>query len=140
MGDDAITTLTVLGDEHRSVSGSWHEGRPGVAEADLEAAIGWKLRPEGLCRDDLCVPVPDPDALSHPAGVDLVAVAEALDRPAVADQGMGAVAVGVPASTRRAALRDRQAPDAVLPDLDGVPHSLAGWTGKKRLLVAFSSW
>ena len=36
--------------------------------------------------------------------------------------------------------RKARVTDFVLTDLDGVPRTLAGWTGKKRLLVAFSSW
>ena len=27
-----------------------------------------------------------------------------------------------------------------LPDLDGTPHALAEWDGRKRLLIAFASW
>ncbi len=132
--------LRILADADTQVDAVWHDGRPGVAVADLDTAIGWTLKPEGLCRGDVCVPVADRAALDHPAGVDLVAVADALDRPAVLDESLAAIAIGAPAADRRAALRDRQAPDFTLGDLDGVLHSLSGFTGKKRLLVAFSSW
>lgn len=132
--------LNVLADTDARVDGIWHEGRPGVSADALDAALGWTLKPEGLCRGDVCVPVADRAALDHPASVDLLGVAAALDRPAIADETLGAVAIGAPADTRRAALRDRQAPDFTLADIDGVLHSLSGYTGKKRLLVAFSSW
>jgi len=132
--------LHILTEADASVDGSWHDGRPGVAASDLEAAIGWTLKPEGLCRADICVPVADRAALDHPAGIDLIAAADALDRPALADEGLGAIAIGAPTATRRAALRDRAAPDFTLADTDGELHSLSGLTGKKRLLVAFSSW
>ena len=132
--------LSVLADTDARVDGIWHEGRPGIGADDLETALGWTLKPEGLCRGDVCVPVADRSSLDHPAGVDLLGVAAALDRPVVADETLGAVAIGAPAATRRAALRDRQAPDFTLADIDGVLHSLSGYTGRKRLLVAFSSW
>ena len=38
---------------------------------DLRVAIGWELKPEGLCRDDVCVPVRDRDALLVDGMVDL---------------------------------------------------------------------
>ncbi|MEJ7799902.1 MAG: hypothetical protein WKF60_05240 [Ilumatobacter sp.] len=116
---------------------------PIVTHLELEAELGWTLKPEGLCRDDTCVIVPDRSAL-EPDGtvdrVDAVAVAALLDRPAVIDEISGVVAIGVPRPTRRAALNDLHAPDFVLPDLDGTPHALSDHRSKKRLLVAFSSW
>ena len=33
-----------------------------------------------------------------------------------------------------------QAPAFTLPDLDGKPHSLSDYRGKKVLLVAYASW
>ena len=46
--------------------------------AELERALGWTLKPEGLCRDEVCVPVRDRDALAGDAGIDLAAFANAL--------------------------------------------------------------
>ena len=69
-----------------------------------------------------------------------VAVAAAVRQPSVVDLDAGIMAVALPAELRRRALRDLDAPDFTLPDLDGVPHSLADWAGRKRLLVTFSSW
>lgn len=116
---------------------------PIVTRAELEAELGWTLKPEGLCRDDTCVIVPDRSALEADGTVDridAVAVAALLDRPAVIDAISGVVAIGVPRPTRRAALNELHAPDFVLPDLDGTPHALSDHRSKKRLLVAFSSW
>ena len=111
-----------------------------VTSDELQTLLGWELKPEGLCRDDVCVLVPDRSALETDAKVDAVAVAALLDRPALVDEGSGVAAVGAPRSVRRKALDELQAPDFVLPDLDGTPHSLSDHRAKKRLLVAFSSW
>lgn len=112
-----------------------------VLTADaLEAALGWTLKPEGLCRDDRCVVVPDRSALERDGKIDAIAVAELLDRPSAVDEVSGVAAIGVPREARRRALDDLQAPDFVLPDLDGTPHALSDHRSKKRLLVAFSSW
>ncbi|MBT6446393.1 MAG: TlpA family protein disulfide reductase, partial [Acidimicrobiaceae bacterium] len=67
-------------------------------------------------------------------------VAALLDRPAVLDQASGVAAIGAQRSVRKRALDDLQAPDFVLPDLNGTPHALSDHRSKKRLLVAFSSW
>ena len=136
-----MSEVTVLGDSARTVEGRWVDGRAVIPATALPAATDWELKPEGLCRDDVCVPVPDPAAIRHGDDMlDLAAIAQVLDRPAVIDERAGLVAIGQPSSSRRAALRDRTAPDFSLHDLNDVPHTLAGWTGKKRLLVAFSSW
>lgn len=111
-----------------------------LVDADgLETAIGWTLKPEGLCQDDVCVPVADPASIRNGDKIDLLAVAGLLDRPAVLDTESGVAAIGAPRALRRNAL-DLQAPDFVLPDLDGTSHALSDHRSKKRLLVAFSSW
>ncbi len=135
-----MTMITVLGDEVATASGEWVDGRPLVEPGGLSAAIGWTLKPEGLCRDDMCVPVRDRSAIEVGDKVDLAVAANALDRPTVVDPDAGTVVLGQPNGTRRAALQDRQAPDFTLADLNGVDRRLSDYAGKKRLLVAFSSW
>ncbi len=115
-------------------------GGPLIAEDDLDATLGWTLKPQGLCRDDNCVIVPDRAALGQGDRLDVTAVAALLDRPATHDQESGLVAIGAPRELRRGALQDLTAPDFVLPDLDGTAHALSDHRSKKRLLVAFSSW
>ena len=102
--------------------------------------MGWELKPEGLCRDVACVPVPDRSVLEHHDGVDLAAVAGALGRPVLVDADARMVAVGAPSADRQRALLDRQAPDAALLDLQGAQRSLSEWFGRRRLLVVFASW
>lgn len=108
--------------------------------AAVEAALGWTLKTEGLCRDDTCVIVSDRDALVTDAGIDVRVLADLVDRPVVVDEPSGVVAVGAPRDARRSALRELRAPDFTLPDLDGTAHALSDHRSKKRLLVAFSSW
>ena len=135
-----MTTITVLGDEVATTTGEWADGRPLVEPDALSAAVGWTLKPEGLCRDDQCVLVGDGSAIRVGDKLDLAAVANAVDQPTLVDPETGAVVLGQPNAARRAALLDRQAPDFTLADLNGVDHSLSDYAGKKRLLVAFSSW
>ena len=116
------------------------ESSPLVDAEALPDLIGWTLKPEGLCRDDRCVIVPDRASLGDGDQVDLRNVAAALDRPVAVDDTAGLVAIGAERAHRRSALHDLKAPDFSLPDLDGTWHALSDHRSKKRLLVAFSSW
>ncbi len=141
-GEEALRQITVITDRAVTVDAEFDEGRGTflIDPDDLRATLGWELKPSGLCRDDTCVPVRDMDALRIGGLLDLVAVADAVRQPLVADVGAGIVAVALPAELRRAALGDLDAPPFTLPDLDGTPHELAEWSGRKKLLVTFSSW
>lgn len=111
-----------------------------IAAADLRAALGWELKPEGLCRGPVCVPVPERSALVHDDGIDLAELARLLDRPLALDAAERAAYLGVSAAQRGAALATLAAPDVTLPDLDGRPHALSAQRGKKVLLTAYASW
>lgn len=113
---------------------------PLIDHDQLEPLIGWTLKPEGLCQEESCVIVPDRSALERDGQLDLLAIANLLDRPTAIDDEAGVAAVGAPRAVRRAALNDLIAPDFELPDLDGTAHALSDHRSKKRLLVAFSSW
>ena len=79
-------------------------------------------------------------ALQLDGGYDLMASAKALGRASIVDVEARLVAVAADPRRRRAAMYELEAPDFVLPDLDGVDRALSDWHGRKRLLVAFASW
>ena len=137
-----MSQITVLTDRVATVDGEADPDRQTflVDPAELSTALGWELKPAGLCLGDTCVPIRDVDVLRVGERIDLSAVADAVRQPSVVDLEAGMMAVALPAELRRRALRDLDAPDFTLPDLDGVPHSLSEWAGRKRLLVTFSSW
>jgi peroxiredoxin len=139
---ERVSEITVITDRVATVDGRADTERLTflVDPTDLSLALGWELKPSGLCQGDVCVPVRDRDAVRVGDRLDLVAVAEAVRQPSVVDLDAGIMAVALPAERRRRALRDLDAPDVTLPDLDGAPHSLSDWAGRKRLLVTFSSW
>ena len=116
------------------------DGRVALAPAGVEASLGWELKPQGLCRGDVCIPVRDPDALRTPDGLDLAELARVLGRPLALDADEGAAALAEAPADRAAVLSSLEAPDFKLPDLDGLLHSLSDHRGKKVLLVAYASW
>ncbi len=103
------------------------------AAPGAERALGWERKPEGLCRADVCIPVP--------AGpLDLAAVAAALHRPLVIDDAAGVAAIGASSMQRGTALHSGMAPDFTLNDLAGHPWTLSQFRGRKVALYAYASW
>lgn len=98
---------------------------------------GWRLEPQGACRDQLCVPLPV-GVRRGDGRVDARAAAQALGMGLVEDAAHGVFALG-PASGGRA-LASAVAPDITLPDRDGKPYSLAALRGTKVFMCAWASW
>jgi hypothetical protein len=107
---------------------------------DLARATGWTLKPEGLCRGNVCVPVRNRDAIVHGPRLDLQAFADALHRPVALEPAAGLAVLGDASADVGAQLDSLTAPPFTLPDLDGNPVALADFAGRKRLLIAWASW
>ena len=105
-----------------------------VPVEDFERATGWKVRPEGACHGPICVPLP-----SAGPTMDAAVLAEHLGMPLVRAEGHHLWALGPPTVSGRA-LDSVEAPDLVLPDLDGRPFRLGSLRGQKVVLVAWASW
>ena len=109
-----------------------------VTAEEFEAGTGWQLRPEGACLGDVCVPLIDVPTKAD-APIDVVAIAGEMGMPLVRDVEHGLWALGPwPGSGR--ALASSQAPDLVLPDLDGVEFHLSSLLGSKVLLLAWAPY
>ena len=107
----------------------------------VEQCLGWARKPEGLCRDDVCIPSRSLAAVEGDDGrFDLTRLAALLGRPLAVDIEARAAFVGVGAEDRAARLSLFEAPDFTLPDLDGRLHSLADHRGKKVFLATWASW
>jgi hypothetical protein len=112
-----------------------------VSPADLAAATGWQLKPEGLCKAHACVPMPRDGSWTDSAGgVDVAAFGRHLGEPVVHDDERAVWHFGEPAATKRERLLSGEAPDFELPDLNGKMHRLSDYRGKKVLLYAWASW
>lgn len=102
----------------------------------FEQGTGWALRPEGACRGELCVPLPDGALRGEDVDVDRVAAQ--LGMPIV--RHSGALASLGPATTGGNALATAQAPELILPDLEGHDFDLASLRGQKVVVVAWSPY
>ena len=138
----AMVTLVTESGEHAlpAVEGAgdslWCPAR------EAEAATGWTVRPEGLCQDAVCLPLPLGRERDFVDGgrINLATVWRHLGR-AVAHSERGHVWVlGESARSRAAALASLEAPDFALPDPTGRLHRLSDHRGQKVLLVTWASW
>lgn len=109
-----------------------------VSPPDAERVSGWTLKPQGMCRDELCVPLAA-DA-RRDGKIDLAAFWKTLGHPVLSDQSGGVWVLGTAAESRAGALAGLEAPDFTLPDLAGVAHRLSDLRGKKVFLTTWASW
>ncbi len=130
--------ITVLNGEHSTLVDSADGVTIGVD--DLAKSTGWHLKPEGLCRGNVCVPVRDRSALVDGDAVRVEAFGSVLHRPVVIDPANMIVAVGESAAAVSEQLRQRRAPDFTLVDIDGTPHTMSAIGRKKKVLVVWASW
>ncbi len=135
------TPFTVLDDGRAlEVAARVADGRVLIPAAAFERAVGWKLEPQGLCRGDVCVPVPNRARVVRDGQIDLEAFARLIDRPLALDLDERAASLGACAREHARALQGGVAPDFALPDLAGGEWTLGGLRGKKVLLIAHASW
>jgi hypothetical protein len=88
------------------------------------------IKPEGACRADQCVPLPEP--------FDVRDLAERLGMPLIEDRRHGLWVLGPQASGHT--LRTAELPDIVLPDRQGADFALRSLRGTKVFMIAWASW
>ncbi|HEU5152313.1 MAG TPA: TlpA disulfide reductase family protein [Iamia sp.] len=105
----------------------------------LRAATGWALKPEGLCRGDVCVPLLGRAVATDDGRIDLAGWAAALGLALAVDTDHGVAALAHGADAPAAGVGDL-APDLELPTVDGTVERFGDLAGRKRVLVTWASW
>ena len=122
-----------------------------VTLGDLTRATKFALKPQGVCRDELCFPIPKARKsafLSIQGKVtwfNLSEFARLLRQPAVHDASVGEAKdavwfFGPRSEEQNSFVSSLIAPDFNLPDANGKLHSLSEFRGKKVLLLTWASW
>ena len=113
-----------------------------LSAGDTAKITGWSMKPEGFCKDEICVPTPPgkEDRFVQGDSINVSAFWDLMGKPAVRTAKADVWLLGEGASPRNDALLSLQAPDFTLPDLDGNLHSLSDFRGKRVLLITWASW
>ncbi len=109
-----------------------------IPRTSFEAGTGWKLEPDGACRGDVCIPLRD-DVFVGDDDVDVTAIARQMQLPLVRDDEHRVAALGPWPGTGRA-LVSAEAPELVLPDLDGHEFRLSSLRGQKVVILSWGPY
>jgi hypothetical protein len=143
-----VTAETVLyEDVETQVAGARVDGEKlWLTLGELTEVSGWELKPEGVCKDEICVPVPEarrPALIrDEPSGTsfNMTEFARLIQQPVAHDEKHAVWYFGPAAWDWKSRLASRMAPDFALPDLSGRLHTLSGLRGKKLFLLFWASW
>lgn len=117
-----------------------------VTLKDLTRATRFVVKPQGICRDELCFPIPKgkkAEFLTKKDSADwfnLSAFARLVKQPVARDEKNGVWYFGKREDERGTYLASLEAPNFTLPDMSGHLHSLSEFRGKKVLLITWASW
>src|SRR6185295_20345520 len=117
-----------------------------VTLQDLTRATRFVVKPQGICRDELCFPIPKgkKDQFISKKGsttwFNLSEFARLVKQPVALDDKNGIWYFGKREDERGTYLASLEAPNFTLPDMAGRTHSLADYRGKKVLLITWASW
>ena len=140
-----IHATIIYDDRPTDVFAREQAGQLWITTADLKRATRFEVKPQGVCRDELCFPLPrakQQDFLSKERGIswfNMTAFAALVRQPVAHDAALATWYFGLRADQRQM-LSSLQAPGFTLPDINGKPHSLSDFRGKKVLLVTWASW
>ncbi len=148
--DDTATDITAARED---------AGQLWITTSDLKRATRFEVKPEGVCRDEICVPLPkarQQEFLRGDSGADVgtsntsanaqvqtwfnLSAFAGLTHQAVAHDSAESVWYFGLRSDQRQWISSLQAPDFTLPDINGKMHSLSDFRGKRVLLLTWASW
>jgi hypothetical protein len=121
-----------------------------VTLEDLKRATGYVLKPQGVCREQLCFPIPkarksaflfkQDSGKRSATWFNLSECGRLLRQPAAYDAESSVWYFGPRADEQNGFIESLNAPDFTLPDMSGKKHSLSDFRGRKVLLLTWASW
>ncbi len=136
--DNAATAVATPPAAFNASSDLW------VTLADLTRATKFALKPQGVCRDELCFPLPKNRKTAFlrtqakTTWFNLSEFARLLHQPVAREAETWYF--GPRLEVQNAFVGSLTAPDFTLPDVNGKPHALHDFRGKKVLLITWASW
>lgn len=142
------TKSTVIYDEKPTQVDGLEQGTKDlwITTTDLTRATKFIHKPEGVCDDKHCFPIPQgrtKEFVKEDDGktwFNLSEFARLLKQPSAHSQKHRTWYFGPRPEVQNAYLAAQEAADFTLPDLQGELHSLKDFRGKKVLLLTWGSW
>ena len=131
-----------MSEGHEADTGFVTDGELWVESADLPSVCGWELKPEGFCRNEVCIPLPrgEENRFINDSTVNLSALWSLMGNPVATDRTRSTWVLGTGAQARNESLQSLEAPDFTLPDFDGKLHALSNYRRMRVLLLTWASW
>ena len=130
--DDRSTALDKVLPDTKDPQTLW------VRKADLPRVNGFEVKPQGACRDDVCIPIPKD--MTRGEYFNLSAFARKVGQSAVADTTYRVWSFGEIPAIHGVYLNTRISPDFAVPDRKGRVVRLSDFRGKKVIVVTWASW
>jgi hypothetical protein len=117
-----------------------------VPLSDLASSTPWELKPEGVCKGEICVPLSPSNTQAivreenSSTWFNLTQFARVIDQPVAADVSAGIWYFGPAGWDWQPRPAGWSAPDFTAPDLDGQQHTLSEALSKKVFLLFWASW
>jgi len=117
-----------------------------VTPEDLTRINGFEIKPQGVCLDELCIPLrQDEDSemfvtRQGQSWFNMTELARRLEQTFVLDSEHSVWSFGELPLKRTAFLESARAPDFALEDRDGNVVRLSDFLGKKVLILTWASW
>jgi hypothetical protein len=131
-GDRTVKLDKTRPDPHPASNDLW------VRKADLPGINEFEVKPQGACRNDVCIPIPK--AMLQGEYFNLTAFANKLGEKYVNDAGSRAWSFGEIPVLTGSYTSSRMAPDFAVADRKGKIVHLSEFKGKKALVVTWASW
>ena len=109
-----------------------------ILKSDLPSVNGFELKPQGACRADICIPVPEDMARGQ--YFNLTGFAKKVGQTVVTDARARVWSFGEIPIVRGEFLSSRVASDFAVPDRKGRTVRLSDFRGKKVLVITWASW
>jgi len=146
-GDSGITRTVIYDGKATQVARDAESSNDlWITSADLKRATGFVIKSQGVCRDELCFPLPKNRKASFvkkqgsTQWFNLSEFARLIGQPIASDHKNDVWCFGPRAAEQNGYITSLEAPDFTLPDMNGGQHSLKDFRGKKVLLTTWASW
>ena len=119
-----------------------------VSMKDLTRVTRFELKPQGMCRGELCFPIPKSRTKEFvtmspkpkTTWFNLSEFARLIHQPVAYDDAQSVWYFGQRTEEQNGYIASLEAPDFKLPDWNLRTHSLSDFRGKKVLLITWASW